>query len=230
MKYINGVLIYLVLIIIVLVLTFGSFILISTIQEYLFTPKKYIMWIFKEPYNRLIFVFELYIIAFVISKVNKDCESLIKWLKEKIRGHKIIFTLFNVVLLYVIIINIAVVSDKGIVDYSVLRPFGKSYTFADVKKVNTGFYGNKIPYIGEKGEFYYYIEFKDGNKINLNGDLGGTYEELETYEEIEKVDKILMTRGVQKESSLSNIEKNDLDDIYVERFRRIINLNKSIKS
>lgn len=226
MKYIKRLLSFLVFIIIIFVLTIGIFILKYNIQEYLFIQKKYIMWISKAPYNSLLLIFEFYIIIFFASKFNRNYKGLEKWLKKKARDNKIIFILINVVLLYVIIINIAVVSEDGIVDYSVLSPFGKSYTFEDIKKVNTGFYGSKIPYIRDKGEFYYYIEFEDGNKINLNGDSGGTYEELDSYEEIEKVDKILMSIGIQKISSLSNIDKNDLDDIYAERFRRIINLNK----
>lgn len=211
----------------IVALTLGLFVLIQNIQEKIFIPDKYLVWIFKGPYNRLVFIFEFYLLGFCMInikkiKYNPDAVAINTWFINKIKKYKKKFILLNIILIYVIMVNITVITNDKIIDYSILKPLGKDYSYEDVVKVKTGFYGVRIPFFTDKGEFYYIIELKDGSKVNLNDTLGGTYEELDTYEEIEIFDKDLMSLGVEKESSLKNIDKCDFDKIYIDRFKRII--------
>ncbi len=228
MKIVKNILIYLVLMIIIVALTIGGFLFLEVLQETIFVNGEYIMWIFKWPYNRLVFILEIYLMIFFVSKINKlnfdkDTKKASIWASNKIKRFKGIFLVLNIILLYVMIVNVTVIKGENIIDYSALKPLGKEYSYKDISKIETGIYGSNIPFVREKGEFYYYLEFNDGHKINLNDILGGTYDELDTYEEIEIFDKNLVALGTEKESSLKNIDKCDLDEVYVERFERIIN-------
>lgn len=228
MNVVKKILMYLVLMVIIVVITIGGFLLLEVLQEMLFVHGKYIMWIFKWPYNRLVFIFEIYLIILLVSKINKidfdkDTKEASIWASSKIKKFKGIFLVLNIILLYVMLVNVTVIKENNIIDYSALKPLGKEYSYKDITKIETGIYDSKIPFVREKGEFYYCLEFNDGNKVNLNNTLGGTYEVLDTYEEIEILDKNLVALGIDKESSLNNIEDCNLDQTYVDRFKRIIN-------
>lgn len=228
MKRVKNIVIYLVLMIIIVAITIGGFLFLEILQEMIFVNGEYIMWIFKWPYNRLVFIFEIYLMIFFVSKINKlnfdkDTKKASIWASNKIKRFKGIFLVLNIILLYVMIVNVTVIKRENIIDYSVLKPLGKEYSYKDISKIETGIYGSNIPFVREKGEFYYYLEFNDGHKINLNNILGGTYNELDTYEEIEIIDRELVLLGIDKESSRDNIDYCDLAQTYVDRFERIIN-------
>ena len=210
-----------------LVLFFCGYIVLFKIQEFIFVPKDYFMWTFNSPQNKLIFVLEIILIIFIIYKVNLHKEkkndfdfykkSKLKWKKYKKK-----FIIISVILLYAVIVDVSVIGFSEIKTYSFFKPLGKAYSLKDIKYINAGVYGSRIPYIRNKGEFYYKINFNDGSVINLNDSLGSTKEEMDTYLEIEKLDRYFVSKGIEKNSSMANIEYLELDKQYVDRFKRIL--------
>ena len=71
MKKLKAIIILILSLIGIIILSVGSFVLIGAIQAKLFLPQEYIMWIFKSPSSRLVFIYEWYIIfgfAYIFSK------------------------------------------------------------------------------------------------------------------------------------------------------------------
>ena len=91
----------------------------------------------------------------------------------------------------------------------------KQYNYSDVSKVGAEF--------NKKGDFKYTINI--GEK-QLTFTVTTPNSEIERYEdsylELEEFDAKLMDLNITKESDETNSEKCDLDQVYVDRFLRII--------
>lgn len=216
----------------IIIITISIFILIGAIQEKLFLPKEYIMWIFKSPYSGLVIIYEIYLILGFLYRINKDDErkAVGSGTKKGLfkRHRKIVlatFIMFNIILLYTIISAVTVITNNKIVDYSFFSPQGREYSYNDIVKINTGVYGKGIsfPFRHSKGEFFYIIEFNDGTKINLE-DVGGTKHDVDERFIIEKLDKQFVNMGIPKVSSMENFEysKKNLAKIYTDKIRNIL--------
>ncbi|RDY24870.1 hypothetical protein CHF27_001335 [Romboutsia maritimum] len=203
-----------------IILFFGVYIIILKLQEFIFVPKDYFMWTINSPQNKVIFILEFIWIIFIMYKASmykekKKSSDFYKKNQKIWKKHRKSFILVNIVLLYAVITNVSVIDYSKIKTYSIFHPLGKEYSIEDIKSINTGVYGSRIPYIRDKGQFYYKIKFNDDSTIDINNYLGGTKEEMETYLEIEKLDKYFISKGLSKTSSMKNIE-------YVDRFKRIL--------
>ncbi|WP_346892820.1 MerR family transcriptional regulator [Clostridium sp. UBA871] len=211
--------------ILAIVLTISIFVGIGTLQEAIFVPKSYLMFIFKPPYSYFIFFYEIELIAFLISRVYKKIKNIeLKWTVDFcnfVKKNIFVTIIINIILLYVCITGITVVTENKITDYSFYNPMGTTYSYEDISKVEAGFNEKKFGIFPKgAGEFYYTVFFNDGNKVNFyqaNSEFEDTYLELEIF------DKLLMDTGkAEKTSSKENYELCDFDQRYVDRFLRII--------
>ncbi len=203
-------------ILLVLILSIGIFILIGKLQQFIFATKDYEMFKFKEPYNYLVFVFEIEMLAIVLGilgeKYNRIELECFRYFKKVAKKYFKLTIIFNVIIMYLAITGVTVVTKDKIIDHSFYNPIGKMYSYENIQKVDTG--------INKKGDFYYYIYLSDSKRINLY-QCTSKYED--TYLELEILDEELMKLGIEKTSSNKNIEKCDLDERYINRFKKIIN-------
>ncbi len=208
-----------------IILTFAIFAGIGELQEAIFVPKNYLMFMFKTPYSYLVFFFEVELIAFLISRIYKKVKNIeLKWTVDLCNFAKkniVVTILLNIALLYMCITGITVVTESKITDYSFYNPMGTTYSYEDISRVEAGFNGKKFGIFHKgAGEFYYTVSFNDGNKVNFyqaNSEFEDTYLELEIFDKL-----IINTSKVEKTSSKENYELCDLDKRYVDRFLKII--------
>ncbi|MBU3133988.1 hypothetical protein KPL40_16280 [Clostridium gasigenes] len=233
MKTLKTIFIWILSLIFIIIFSIVFFILLSFVQSKLFLPEDYILWIFKFPISRLIFIYELYIIIALLYFVNKNYRELlfilINFSKDFIKNYKtaIIFTfvIFNIILTYAILFNVTVITNNKIIDYTFLSPTGKEYEYNDIVKIDTGVYGKKLylPFTHSKGDFYYIIELKDGTKIDLN-EVGSTANDIDYRFILENLDKEYVNMDIPKVSSMDNFEycTEHLDKIYTDKIRNIL--------
>ena len=133
-----------------------------------------------------------------------------------------------VIALYCCITSVTFVTKNSIVYYSPLHPTGVEYDYSDVDEIVTGF-GDKVLTLKEykkKGNFYYQIKV-GGRKIvfhtpSINDDIERYAND--TYLELEDFDQKLVALGISKKASADGYKNCDLDQQYVDRFLRIIEL------
>jgi len=236
LKILKSIIFWIVSVIGMLIFTIAFMALLSTVQEKLFLPKEYIMWIFKSPAYNLVFIYEFYIIFGFVFIFNKDSRELITEIfksKEKaIINRKMIFLytfiIFNIVLMYTVLFDVAVITNNKIIDYTFFSPRGNQYRYNDIVKIETGVYGKKgyLPFTHSKGDFYYIVELNDGTKIDLN-EMGGSKDNTDLGDPrfiIEKLDIQYVKLGISKVSSMDNFEycTKNLDKIYTDKIRNIL--------
>lgn len=220
--------------ILIFILTIAFFSLIGVVQERIFVPDNYLMWVFKYPLSVFIFIYEFYIIFIIIFMLNKSFRELImiSYKREFIRKYKkliiYILLILNIALMYMIIFNVAVITNNKIINHNFYSPKGKQYDFNDIIEIEAGVSGSRVnfPYTHySKGDFYYIIKLKDGTKIHLT-DVGGINGEDPRFI-IEKIDKQLVDMGINKISSMDNFEycTEHLGKMYTDKIRNIL-LNK----
>jgi hypothetical protein len=203
----------------ILICDISYVIAISSIQESLFIPKNYLIWTFDAPGKYLVFVIIILIDILAYLLWMRLLKRAVYWnpFQKKYLNIIVIFTILSS---YIQITSVSVFTDKEIINHSFYHPNAQVYTYKDIHSVQTGIYGNRIPFIRDNGDIYYIITFKDGTKINLM-DMGGETSD-DTYSQVEHMDKIIMSYGVKKISSEKNIQFVQMDKIYVDRFKRII--------
>lgn len=225
-KKIDGILSYILAIVLVLILTFLIFIGIDWLQFRIFVPDEYLMYVFKAPYSNLIFLFEVEVFIIMIAilgKITKVNLHEYEWaynLLRFIKRNVIKVVVINIILLYICVTDITVITKDRIIDYNFYNPMGIEYTYNDITKINTGFLGKKKPLYGNKGDFYYEITLKNKKQIALSdatSDFDDTYLELEIFDKL-----VAKKSNVQKISSKENYKLCDIDKIYVERCLSII--------
>ncbi len=140
-----------------------------------------------------------------------------------IKKHKVKFLLFNIILIAVGFINVSTFTDDLIIQYSLLNPLGKTYTYKDVKSVETGFYKNGFLSLREKGDFYYNLEMIDGTKIKIQNTQTISQYEEDSYLEYVILDKLVMEHKPDKIGNTDYSEYLLMDDIYIQRFKDIVN-------
>lgn len=219
-----------------LILAFA--VLIGAIQSKLFVPQEYILWVTKYPANNIIYIFEFYLLFGCLYIFSRDLRRFIYSKIHFFKRYKkciVIFSIvINIIFIYAIIFNVAVVMNNKIINYTFFSPRGKVYSYNDIEKIDTGVYG-KRSYISKfkrpsfensKGEFYYFIELKDGTKIDL-AEIGSTKNDEDFRFVLERFDQELVNMYILKESSMENFEycTKHLAKKYTDKIRSII-LNK----
>ncbi|XEC95035.1 hypothetical protein AB6A23_00095 [Paenibacillus tarimensis] len=217
----------------VVLLTIVIALVIGMIQEKVFVPQDYLMWIFKYPFSRFVFVYELYFaiaVFYTYSKYFSEKGSSYNWTNSsKIKRYKkLIITTFvtlNLVLFYMIITAVTVITSNKIIDHSFLSPQGREYSYTDVVKINSGVHGKNRWWMNSsfthaKGDFFYLIELNDGTRIDL-AESGGTKQDDPRFI-LEELDKTLVNMGIPKQSSMENFQYINLGEIYKEKIRNIL--------
>ncbi|EHQ91047.1 hypothetical protein [Desulfosporosinus youngiae] len=215
-----------ILFILTVIFIIAFFILLGLTQEKLFLPKEYIMWTFKYPISRLtfVFIFELTFLVFIF-----DFHKISQFLKGKRRWFLPVFSIVNIFLLYILLFNVCVITTDKIIDRSFLFPKGRVYNHTDIVSIETGVYGKRklsnILFTDKSGQFYYIVTLKDGTKIDLNGDAGGTKHNKETNAVFEEIDKVFVNMGIKKTARKDNFEliEKDIDKVYSDKIKNILN-------
>lgn len=201
---------YLALIIVILILFITFCIIITILQEKLFTNGNYIILMTKSPYSYLVFIIEALIILNIIEVVLTKSNKLMKYIIPLV-----------IVLLYMIITCTTVITKDGIYDYSFYNLKGNKYTFNQVVYVNTGFKDGGR----NKGEFYYNIKLDNGKKFSLAypsmTQPNSKYDDSSWQEYID-IDKLIMNNDAKKVSSENGKKYVTMDKIYVDRLLLVI--------
>lgn len=215
----------------VIILPVGIFAVISFIQEKLFITNNSLIWYIKSPISRFVFIYEIYLIFGVFLILSKDLK---KWFTSfyKKHGRTVlpVFGILNIILLYAIVTNVAVVTNNKIINHSFLIPQGKQYNYNNIAKITAGIYG-KNQFLGpSKGDFYYIIQLKDGTKIDL-GDSGSGNARFNDHNNeddprfiLAKLDRRWVNMGIPKKASMANFKyiPDSLAKIYVNKIRGIL--------
>ena len=232
MKKIKSILFFIFLLVVAVIFTLGIFILINEIQEMLFVPDDSLMWTFKYPASLGIFIYQVYLILGVFYIFRKKFRSIYmefrprnSFINKNRKSNIRLFIAINVILFYMIISSVTVITKNKIIDYSFLSPQGQVFNYDDIIKINTGVYGRTslIPLKYSKGEFFYILELKNGQKVHLNR-VGGTKDDEHDFFVIRRIDDKLVNRGTLKVSSMENFEltTKDLDKIYTDKIQDIL--------
>lgn len=127
--------------------------------------------------------------------------------------------------LYVSLINVNYVTDTQIIMCSTFCPRGKYYDYQDVDEVEAVFgQKNFSLHHDTKGKFYYKLTIDDNTIIFSQPTANENIERYneDTYLELEEFDQALVKLKIPKGSSEVGYEYVDMNPIYVDRFRRIV--------
>ncbi len=130
------------------------------------------------------------------------------------------------VALYCSVTSVTFFTEDEMVYYSPIHPMGITYSYSDVEKITTGFGNSNFTLAGhkKKGHFYYQLEV-DGKTISLSQPYtNGAIERYteDTYLELEEFDQRMMALGIPKEGDITGYQNVRMDQVYVDRFIRII--------
>lgn len=218
----------------VVIVTIGCYGLVSFIQTKVFVPDDYIVWIFNYPGSRLVFIFEFYFLFLFFRYFNRKQDKFRIPLIDKINNYinankKRFYTIFgvvNLVIIYAIIFSVTIITNDKVTNYSFTSPLGREYTYDNIEKIDTGIHSDKIylPFTHTRGDFYYFLEFNDGTKIDLNDSVGGCKNDKSMYKVFEELDATLVNRGINKIAKADNFDlcAKRLDKIYSDRIKTIL--------
>lgn len=148
----------------------------------------------------------------------QDYDFVIPFIKK----HKIIFLMINLILCYVGFTNIDVFTQDHIISYSTFQPQGMVYSYQDVDKIDTGFYGHGFLMLHEKGDFYYTITLKDGKVLHVEDTQTIPEYEEDTYMELVILDQKIMQYHPIKNGDDHFSEYLMMDQKYIDRFLSIV--------
>ncbi|MBQ7827457.1 MAG: hypothetical protein IJ386_04245 [Clostridia bacterium] len=127
---------------------------------------------------------------------------------------------------YACITSMTYVTSDSIVVTSPLDPKGQVYAYSDVERIECGFGDKKHAFrdYENEGSFYYKITVGGEERVFHTPTPNPDVEryEMDSYLELEELDRALTELGILKESSPKGYEECDFDKVYVDRFLRII--------
>ena len=147
MKKLKNIILRVLALIAVVILTVGIFIFIQFLQDTLFIPNDYIIWIFKSPYSGLVIIYEVYLMGVFFFLFNKEIRNVVRkgfFLKKYRKLFLTTFILLNLVLLYTIMINVAVITKTKIINYSFSPHKAENIGITILKRFKRGFMGRDI--------------------------------------------------------------------------------------
>lgn len=150
-----------------------------------------------------------------------DLYCIFRWLTDI----RFILIVVWIVSLYCCFASATVVTKDKIICHSPLHPSGIAYEYKDVSRIQTGFGQKRFALLEyqKKGNFYYEIELDGKKKVFTVPSVNDRIERYaeETYLELEDFDQRLVSLGIPKQGDEKGLEACDLDQEYVDRFRRI---------
>lgn len=217
----------------VLIGMFTVLVLIDRLVISLFAPRDWLFYEFQGGGDiLLILIAELPLfgaIVYLIERIRhvlKEKSSDLAVLFEILWNHKMIFFVVWCALFYFAVVNVAFVTPETIVSYSTLHPAGVTYEYKDISRVDTSFGWKNIDVreYKKKGTFSYRISIGEKKLVFSQPSINESIERYveDTYLELEEFDVRVMSLGVPKKGSAKYSDRCDLDQVYVNRFLRII--------
>ena len=205
---------------------FGSLILIESLQQLLFAPETG-FYLFRPGWALVTLGYPLLVIELLTpsddpEEKQEPVEEMTLPEKLKVAG---ILVAFHLVLLYGCLTGASFYStaDEQFVRHGFFHPMGKVYELSDVERVEAGFYGFTLAPWKEKGGFYYEVTFTDGRTENWADMSGSEDEDSDPWEDLLKLDRILMEAGVEKISDWDHREDFPYDQSCLDICDEILN-------
>ena len=205
---------------------FGSLILIESLQQLLFAPETG-FYLFRPGWALVTLGYPLLVIELLTpsddpEEKQEPIEEMTLPEKLKVAG---ILVAFHLVLLYGCLTGASFYStaDEQFVRHGFFHPMGKVYELSDVERVEAGFYGFVLSPWKEKGGFYYEVTFTDGRTENWADMSGSEDEDSDPWEDLLKLDRILMEAGVEKISDWDHREDFPYDQSCLDICDEILN-------
>ena len=205
---------------------FGSLILIESLQQLLFAPETG-FYLFRPGWALVTLGYPLLVIELLTpsddpEEKQEPVEEMTLPEKLKVAG---ILVAFHLVLLYGCLTGASFYStaDEQFVRHGFFHPMGKVYELSDVERVEAGFYGFALSPWKEKGGFYYEVTFTDGRTENWADMSGSEDEDSDPWEDLLKLDRILMEAGVEKISDWDHREDFPYDQSCLDICDEILN-------
>ena len=205
---------------------FGSLILIESLQQLLFAPETG-FYLFRPGWALVTLGYPLLVIELLTpsddpEEKQEPIEEMTLPEKLKVAG---ILVAFHLVLLYGCLTGASFYStaDEQFVRHGFFHPMGKVYELSDVERVEAGFYGFTLAPWKEKGGFYYEVTFTDGRTENWADMSGSEDEDSDPWEDLLKLDRILMEAGVEKISDWDHREDFPYDQSCLDICDEILN-------
>ena len=149
------------------------------------------------------------------------------WLWRRLGKWKILVIAMVLVAFYCCATSVTVVTEDAIICHSPIHPMGVEYSYSDVEQITAGVGQQKLTFEEHKrkGKFFYQIRL-DGKTITFSTDCSSN-DEIERYNEhtylwFEEFDQKLVALGIPKISDSTGYENIQMDQEYVDRFRRIL--------
>ncbi|MCC5912228.1 MAG: hypothetical protein JJT76_17575 [Clostridiaceae bacterium] len=201
-----------------------SWFIIGTVQSFVFVPEDFIMWTVGGSTPVLALgSFSLFLIYLTN---RKKINSFIRVSKVVKRHQKTIIAIllgFFIITGYYMFTNVSVISSDKIVTHGFFHPQGREYSLSDIEALHTGLYNRTIPFTPrQKGEFYYIVELKDGNKINL-AEVGGIEDNEDSWLTFMELDQLFTELDVVKTVDAKDFDLHltNLAPIYRDRIQNI---------
>lgn len=231
LKLLGKSLVFILSLILAVVLTMMLFLVMSKLQEALLLPGDYLYWILKAPYSYLFLFWEIEIIALFSFVLSRNFRSAATYVAARLsqlfrnwRPHaKGALAVLNALVLYLMLVNISVLTAEGITDHSTFKPQGVFIPYESIVSIDAGVSGVKRENLSFQGEFYYKVTLSDGRVLNL-ADMGGSSTEEDFRFVLDRLDEKLRTYGIPKKTSLENLPHltESLDPIYVDAIGKIL--------
>lgn len=217
----------------VLIGMLAVFVLIDRLVISLFAPRDWLFYEFQGGGELLlVLITELPLFGAIvylverIRHVSKEKSNDLAVLFEILWNHKAISLVVWCALFYFVVVNVAFVTPKEIISYSTLHPSGITYRYEDISQVDTSFGWKNIAVreYKKKGTFSYRILAGKKKLVFSQPSVNENIKryEKDTYLELEEFDDRVMSYGVPKKGSTKYSDRCDMDQVYVDRFIRII--------
>ena len=219
------------ILIISIIAVVALFVLLNIGLEYLMAPQDYLFFETSMITSKLmiltIVIFFIIFLGILLKKFKINKSEDIEIYVELWEKCKYILIILFIAILYCFITSVTFVTQDKIIIHDPFHPFGVTYNYSDVTKIETGFGRKNFSFIDykRKGEFYYRIYIGDKKVIFYAPSTNEKIEKYEndTYLELEEFDNNLKKYNIEKSrddkyAHLCNLDKQNCD-----RFVRIIN-------
>lgn len=217
----------------VVIVMFAVFILTDRLIVFLFAPDDWLFYEFQGGGEfLLILIIELPLLGAAIylleriRHIPKEKSNDLAVLFGVLWNHRAVSFFVWCALFYFAVVNVAFVTPETIVSYSTLHPAGVVYEYRDIRRVDTSFGWKNIAVreYKKKGTFSYRISVGEKKLVFSQPYPNESIERYEedSYLELEEFDARVMSFGVPKKGSANYSDRCDMDQVYVDRFLRII--------
>jgi len=210
---------------------------LNSLQTLFLVPKEYIFWVIDSSVPNFIIIIPtilVYILFYYYFQKKSGFESrifqniIMFFRRNKLRGAIMALSIF-ILIGYYMLFNISIITEESIINYSFFKPHGKVYMYSDIKTIRTGTFNITIPFIRNKGDFYYVLELNDGEEIDLVNVADVKDDpDNDMYKAIIEFDKVLIDKGISKkvDAKYLHIYLRGMDKVYADRIKYIIqNIN-----